>query len=97
MNDPLDLASVCAGDFDAALCFGPQRLDDGAGSGVLVARLLAATKPVAVIAPVHAYAPLYQWLQFLTFAQVRVPIDLIASGKAISLFHASQQASTTAA
>jgi hypothetical protein len=62
MNDLLDLASVCVGDFDAALCFGPQTFDDRTGvvdhAGVLVARLLADTKPVAVIAPAHAYAPL---------------------------------------
>ncbi len=62
MNDLLDLASVCAGDFDAALCLGLQRFDDSAGvmdrAGVLVAQLLAVTKPVAVIAPVHDYAPL---------------------------------------
>jgi hypothetical protein len=62
MNDLLDLASVCAGDFDAALCLGPQRFDGSAGvidhAGILVAQLLAATKPVAVIAPVHAHTPL---------------------------------------
>jgi DNA-binding transcriptional LysR family regulator len=62
MNDLLDLASVCAGDFDAAVCFGPPRFDGSAGvkdqAGVLVAQLLATTKPVAVIASVHAYAAL---------------------------------------
>jgi hypothetical protein len=62
MNDLLDLASVCAGDFDAALCLGRQRVGGSVGvidhAAVLVAQLLATAKPVAVIAPVRAYAPL---------------------------------------
>lgn len=62
MNDLLDLAAVCAGDFDAALCFEPQGFDRCAGvedqAGVLVAQLLAAAKPVAAIAPVHTCAAL---------------------------------------
>jgi hypothetical protein len=62
MNDLLDLASVCAGDFDAALCFGLLRFDGNPGvkdqAGLLVARLLATARPVALIAPVHTYAPL---------------------------------------
>jgi hypothetical protein len=61
MNDLVDLASVCAGDFDGALCLSPQRDNSNANvkdhAGALVAQLLAATKPVAVIAPLHAYAP----------------------------------------
>jgi hypothetical protein len=53
MNDLVDLADVCAEDFDAALCLGPSgfnrnpRVKDCAS--VLVDQLLAATKPVAVI------------------------------------------------
>ncbi len=53
MNDLLDLASVCVGDFDAALCVGPQ--DEGADA--LVALLLAACKPVAVVARLPANEP----------------------------------------
>jgi hypothetical protein len=58
MNDLVDLASVCAGDFDGAICLGLQGHNNNARikdyAGVLVARLLAAVKPVAVIAPAHA-------------------------------------------
>ncbi len=59
MNDLVDLGSVCADDFDAAIWF-------GAGTelraGALVKRLLAAAKPVAVIAPANAPAPAAQAL-----------------------------------
>ena len=48
MNDLLDLASVCPDDFDAALCLDSFRSDGT--SRLLVTRLLAAAKPVAVIA-----------------------------------------------
>jgi putative intracellular protease/amidase len=47
LNDLVDLASVCAGDFDGAICLGAQ--SDAAD--LLIARLLAAAKPVALIAP----------------------------------------------
>jgi hypothetical protein len=53
MNDLLDLANVCAEDFDAALYLSPQVFDSSAGgkddAGVLVHQLLAAAKPVAMI------------------------------------------------
>ena len=53
MNDLIDLAYVCAEDFDAALCLSPQGFNSSAGirdrAGVLVDRLLVAAKPVAVI------------------------------------------------
>ena len=53
MNDLVDLADVYAEDFDAALCLSPQAFNDGPGvkdyAGVVVNRLLAAAKPVAVI------------------------------------------------
>jgi hypothetical protein len=53
MNDLVDLADVCAEDFDAALCLSPWVFRSGAGAedhavGV-VNQLLAAAKPVAVI------------------------------------------------
>jgi hypothetical protein len=51
MNDLLDLASVCPDDFDAALCLDSFRSDSP--SRLLVTRLLAAAKPVAVIADAH--------------------------------------------
>jgi hypothetical protein len=62
MNDLVDLAYVCAEDFDAALCLSPQGFNSGGGikdhAGVLVDQLLAATKPVAVISstPTCAHA-----------------------------------------
>jgi putative intracellular protease/amidase len=62
INDLLGLASVCAEDFDAAFCLGPGRFDGSLDTenraGVLVAQLLAAAKPVAVIAPAPAFVPL---------------------------------------
>jgi hypothetical protein len=56
MNDLVDLASVCAGDFDGAMCLGAQGHDNNNKdyAGVVVARLLAAVKAVAVIAPAQA-------------------------------------------
>ena len=53
MNDLVDLATVCADDFDAALCldsrtFGQQPSVKGHADS-LIGKLLAATKPVAVI------------------------------------------------
>ena len=58
MNDLVDLALVCADDFDAALCLGGQGLNGSAGikdrAGALVDRLLAVGKPVAVIGPAAA-------------------------------------------
>jgi hypothetical protein len=60
MNDLLDLASVCVGDFAAALCLGPLSLGAPGNAeergGFLVAELLAAAKPVAIIAPSRPYA-----------------------------------------
>jgi hypothetical protein len=60
MNDLVDLNSICAEDFDAALCLEAQGLNGCGGAkdhaGVLVDRLLAAAKPVAVIAPAPAHA-----------------------------------------
>jgi hypothetical protein len=53
MNDLVDLADVCAEDFDAALYLSPQVFDERAGgrdrAGVVVNQLLAAAKPVAMI------------------------------------------------
>jgi hypothetical protein len=53
MNDLVDLADVCAEDFDAALYLSPQVFDSSAGNkdhaGVVVNQLLAASKPVAMI------------------------------------------------
>jgi hypothetical protein len=55
MNDLVDLNRVCTGDFDAALCLTAQGGNgwDGAkdDADVLMDRLLAAAKPVAVIVP----------------------------------------------
>jgi hypothetical protein len=55
MNDLVDLTSVCAEDFDAALCLRAQGYNGCAGANdhadVLVDRLLSAAKPVAVIVP----------------------------------------------
>ena len=53
MNDLVDLAAVCADDFDAALClysqtFGQEPAVKGHADS-LVGKLLAAAKPVAVI------------------------------------------------
>jgi putative intracellular protease/amidase len=59
MNDLVDLGSVCAGDFDAAIWFGA---DTEPRAGGLVSRLLAAAKPVAVIAPANAPAQAAQTL-----------------------------------
>jgi hypothetical protein len=62
MNDLVDLASVCADDFDGAFCMGPQEINAGAGINgdvnMLVNRLLADAKPVVIIAaaPRHALA-----------------------------------------
>jgi hypothetical protein len=53
MNDLVDLADVCAEDFDAALYLSPQTFNSDAGvkdhAGFVVNQLLAAAKPVAVI------------------------------------------------
>jgi hypothetical protein len=53
MNDLVDLADVCAEDFDAALYLSPQTFNGDAGikdhAAVVVNQLLAAAKPVAVI------------------------------------------------
>jgi hypothetical protein len=57
LNDLVDLASVCAEDFDGGLCLGPQSHNGNDGANVLIAKLLAAAKPVAVIPPVDASAP----------------------------------------
>jgi hypothetical protein len=60
MNDLVDLAEVCAEDFDAALYLGPQLFDGSAGKDhacVVVDQLLATAKPVAVIGSAHSYAP----------------------------------------
>jgi hypothetical protein len=61
MNDLVDLAYVCAEDFDAALCLGPRGFNSGAGiedcAGVVVDQLLAATKPVAVIGSATTCTP----------------------------------------
>ena len=55
MNDLVDLASVCAEDFDAAFCMGSQGSHAGSVANgqinLLVSRLLAAAKPVVVAAP----------------------------------------------
>lgn len=53
MNDLLDLASVCAGDFDAALCLGT--LEDR--TDILIAQLLGAAKTVALIGPSRGRTP----------------------------------------
>jgi hypothetical protein len=58
MNDLVDLADVCAEDFDAALYLSPQTFDNAGvkdHAGVVVNQLLAAAKPVAVIGELHAY------------------------------------------
>ena len=61
MNDLVDLADVCADDFDAALCLGPQGFHGSFGvkdhARVLIDQLLAAAKPVAVISSAPTYAP----------------------------------------
>jgi hypothetical protein len=53
MNDMVDLADVCAEDFDAALYLSPQTFNGNVGvedhAAVVVNQLLAAAKPVAVI------------------------------------------------
>jgi hypothetical protein len=53
MNDLVDLADVCAEDFDAALYLGPQAFNVSVAvkdrAGTVVNQLLAAAKPVAVI------------------------------------------------
>ncbi len=59
MNDLVDLASVCAEDFDAAFCIAPQGVNTGAGVNgdisMLVNQLLAATKPVVIITATSKY------------------------------------------
>jgi hypothetical protein len=58
MNDLVDLANVCAEDFDAALYLSPQVFDscarDKDHAGFLVDQLLAAAKPVAMIGELSA-------------------------------------------
>jgi hypothetical protein len=60
MNDLVDLNRVCVEDFDAGLCLRAQGFNGCDGTkdhaDVLVDRLLAAAKPVAVIVPAPAHA-----------------------------------------
>jgi putative intracellular protease/amidase len=62
MNDLVDLNRVCTEDFDAALCLAAQGFNGGDGAkddaDVLMDRLLASAKPVAVIVagPDHSAA-----------------------------------------
>jgi putative intracellular protease/amidase len=52
MNDLVDLAAVCSGDFNGAICLGPQNFGEAGVNDCadgLVAQLLTAGKPVAVI------------------------------------------------
>jgi hypothetical protein len=61
MNDLVDLASVCADDFDAAFCLGSQGSSSGSvvngQINLLVGRLLGAAKPVVVAALPDQAAP----------------------------------------